>query len=241
MRRLSVSGVQRAASVGRFAKVASPAREDTKTKSKTDPQKLKWEGSLGSSATFSTASIRLRHGQVVVVSFSPSFNEVLSFETGNETARSHCTDRRRGGGVAARGASAAGRVHCQDRPAVAWRRAPCVTPNGIVSAGTACVGFHRRPEHRHRAPLRSKRPPTASRARRRSSTTVPLRIATELAMALMVFSSSISPQNIAVRGVNCTVLRAATVARAKLQASRCCWRLASTRPADSCMMREVEF
>jgi hypothetical protein len=38
-------------------------------------------------------------------------------------------------------ARAAGREHYQNWPPVAGRRAPCVTPDGVVSAGTARIGF----------------------------------------------------------------------------------------------------
>ena len=38
-------------------------------------------------------------------------------------------------------AARAQREHSQDRPPMAGRRTPCVTPDGVVSAGTARVGF----------------------------------------------------------------------------------------------------
>src|SRR5215470_3111117 len=69
--------------------------------------------------------------------------------------------------MAARGARAAG-PHAYNRPAVAGRCAARVSPHGVVSAGTARIGFGRGPERSARAALRATRSPTASRARRRA-------------------------------------------------------------------------
>src|SRR6266446_2824030 len=56
MRCLSVTGVQRAASVGRLAPVLTERK--TKNATKTDSQKRKWWDSPSSSVTFSTASVK---------------------------------------------------------------------------------------------------------------------------------------------------------------------------------------
>src|SRR5437899_10499761 len=84
-----------------------------------------------------------------------------------KTPRVHLAARQCGNGVAARGARAAGR-YARHRFAMARRRAPRISPDGIVSAGIARIGFGRRPERRARAALRATRSATASRARRRA-------------------------------------------------------------------------
>ena len=73
------------------------------------------------------------------------------------TARVHHAARRRGGGVAARGARAAGRAGASDRRAYELGRGRCgrTGPHRGVPAGAAAIGLDRRRQRADRLPLGS--------------------------------------------------------------------------------------